>query len=45
MLVFYKSPVGQAMVDKSPTLTKQSSEIVQERMNSAMPELQKLMKD
>ena len=45
MLVFYKSPVGQAMVDKSPTLMKQSSEIVQERRNAATPELQKLMKD
>jgi hypothetical protein len=45
MLVFYKSPVGQAMVDKSPTLMKQSTEIVQVRMKSAMPELQKLMKD
>lgn len=43
--VFYKSPVGQAMVDKSPTLMKQSSEIVQERKKAATPELQKLMKD
>ena len=45
ILAFYKSPTGQAMVEKNPVLLKQSSAIVQERLAIAMPEVQKLTKD
>jgi hypothetical protein len=45
ILAFYKSPSGQAMVEKSPMLVKQSSALVQERMKAVMPQLQQLMKD
>jgi hypothetical protein len=45
ILAFYKSPTGQAMVEKNPELLKQSSVIAQQHLMSAMPELQKLMKD
>ena len=45
ILAFYKSPSGQAMVEKSPMLVKQSSAIVQERMQTIMPQLQQLMKE
>ncbi len=45
ILAFYKSPSGQAMVEKSPILIKQSSALVRERMNAMMPQLQQLMKD
>jgi hypothetical protein len=45
ILTFYKSPTGQAMVEKSPGLIKQSTAIAQQRLTTAMPELQKLMKE
>jgi uncharacterized protein len=45
ILAFYKSPAGQAMVEKSPTVLKQASAIAQDRMKAAVPEIQKLMKD
>ena len=45
ILAFYKSPSGQAMVEKSPMLVKQSSAIAQEHMKAIMPQLQQLMKD
>ena len=45
ILAFYKSPSGQAMVEKSPMLVKQSSAIVQERMHAIMPQLQQLMRE
>ena len=45
ILAFYKSPSGQAMVEKSPMLVKQSSAIVQERMQALTPQLQQLMKE
>jgi hypothetical protein len=45
ILAFYKSPSGQAMVEKSPLLVKRSSEIAQERMQAIMPQLQQLMKE
>jgi hypothetical protein len=45
ILAFYKSPSGQAMVEKSPMLVKRSSAVVQERMQAIMPQLQELMKE
>lgn len=40
---FYKSPAGQAMVSKNFVLMKQASEIAQQRMATAIPELQNLI--
>jgi hypothetical protein len=45
ILAFYKSPTGQAMVQKNPELLKQSTAIAQGHLAAAMPQLQKLMKD
>lgn len=45
IVAFYRSPTGQAMVSKGPSLMTKASEIVQQRMAIAMPELQKLMRD
>jgi hypothetical protein len=45
LLAFYKSPTGQAVVEKTPILLKASSALAQQRMTAVMPDLQKLMKD
>ena len=45
ILAFYKSPTGQAMVEKAPDLIKQASAISHDRLAVVIPELQKLMKD
>jgi hypothetical protein len=45
ILAFYKSPTGQAMVEKTPVLLKQATAISQDRLAVVIPELQKLMKD
>lgn len=45
ILAFYKSPTGQAMVDKSPALAAQASAITQKRMEAVIPQLQQVMKD
>lgn len=40
MLAFYKSPIGQSVIDKMPKATQQSMVIVQKRI----PEMQKKLK-
>jgi hypothetical protein len=45
LLAFYKSPTGQAVVEKTPILLKESSALAQKRMTAVMPDLQKLIKD
>jgi hypothetical protein len=45
IVAFYKSPTGQVMVEKTPTLVTQANAVVKERMSSAIPEIQKIMKD
>jgi hypothetical protein len=45
ILAFYKSPTGQSMVAKNPLLMTKASEIVQQRMAAAQPELEKLVRD
>jgi hypothetical protein len=45
IVAFYKSPPGQAMISKSPSIMTKANEIVQQQLASAMPEIQKLMKD
>jgi hypothetical protein len=45
IVAFYKSPAGQAMISNSPSIMTKANEIVQRQLASAMPEIQKLMKD
>lgn len=45
MIAFYKSPTGQSMVAKSPSLMTKSGEIAQQRLAAVMPQLQGLMRD
>ena len=45
LLAFYKSPTGQAMVEKLPILMQQANAITQQRMATAMPQIQQLLRD
>jgi hypothetical protein len=45
IVAFYKSPAGQAMISNSPSIMAKSSVIVQQQLASAMPEIQKLLKE
>jgi hypothetical protein len=45
ILAFYKSPTGQAMIEKNPELLQQSSALAQQRMAVATPQIQKLIKE
>jgi hypothetical protein len=45
ILAFYKSPTGQAMIEKNPMLLQESSALAQQRMSDVTPEVEKLIKD
>jgi uncharacterized protein len=45
IIAFYKSPTGQAMVEKNPILIKKANAITQQQMAEVTPQLQKLMQD
>ncbi len=45
ILEFYKSPAGQAMLQKMPMLLANASKIGQQQMSDIMPEVQKMMAD
>lgn len=45
MLAFYKSPTGQAVIEKTPLLVKQSNAMAQQRLAAVMPELHKMFQD
>ena len=45
MLAFYKSPVGQSMLAKTPELLKASSAIAMGRMATVEPKLRQMMED
>jgi hypothetical protein len=45
ILVFYKSPAGEAVIEKLPTLTTQGTELAQARMTSLMPQLKQMIAD
>jgi uncharacterized protein len=45
IIAFYKSPTGQAMVEKNPILIKKANAIAQQRIADVAPQLQKLMQD
>jgi len=45
ILAFYKSPVGQALLEKTPELITKSSEIVNARMQDFGPRMQQITED
>lgn len=45
ILAFYKSPVGQAMLAKTPELATKSMQIAQRRMAEFQPKLQQMLRD
>jgi hypothetical protein len=42
ILAFYKSPAGQAMLDKMPQLMQKSMEVGQQLMGDVMPQIQRM---
>lgn len=42
IIAFYKSPAGQAMLDKTPELTQDSMQVVQRRMVELQPKMRAL---
>lgn len=45
ILAFYKSPAGQALLNKGPQIGQQSSQIVQNHMSAVQPQLRQLVQD
>lgn len=45
LLAFFKTPTGQALVDKGPVLAEKGGEAAQQRLSAVMPSIQKIIKD
>jgi hypothetical protein len=45
ILAFYKSPVGQKMLEKTPELMAKSTEITQQKMRELQPEMNQMIQD
>lgn len=45
LIVFYQSPLGKKLMDKMPALSAQSAQLTQKRLESAVPEVNKLLAD
>ena len=45
LISFYESPLGQKVLQKMPTLTAQSAQITQGKLETAVPEVNKLLAD
>jgi hypothetical protein len=45
LVTFYKTPTGQALIDKLPTITAEAAPIAQAKMVSLQPQIQKLIQD
>jgi hypothetical protein len=43
ILAFYKSPAGQAMLEKMPQLMRKSMDVSQQLMGDVMPQIQQMM--
>jgi hypothetical protein len=43
MLDFYRTPAGQAVIDKMPLVMQNTMKAVQERVGAMMPEMQKML--
>ena len=45
ILAFYKSPIGQRMIEKTPELTAKSTQITQQKMAELQPVLSQMVQD
>lgn len=45
LIAFYESPLGKKVLQKMPTLTARSAELTQSKLESAVPEVNKLLAD
>ena len=45
IVAFYKSPVGQRMIEKTPELTTKSTQITQQKMTELQPVLSQMVQD
>ena len=45
LIRFYESPLGQKVLQKMPMLTAQSAQITQGKLETAVPEVNKLLAD
>ncbi len=45
LIAFYQSPLGKKVLEKMPTLTAQSAQLAQARLEGAVPEVNKLLQD
>jgi len=45
IVAFYKSPVGQKMIEKTPELTTKSTQITQQKMTELQPVLSQMVQD
>lgn len=45
IVAFYKSPIGQKMIEKTPELTAKSTQITQQKMSELQPVLSQMVQD
>jgi len=45
LVAFYESPLGKKVIAKMPELTARSAQLTQEKLESAVPEVNKLLSD
>ncbi|MNE88828.1 hypothetical protein D3C80_1861720 [compost metagenome] len=45
LIAFYESPLGKKVLEKMPSLTQQSAQLTQSRLEAAVPEVNKLLSD
>lgn len=45
LIAFYQSPLGEKMLKKMPALTEQSAKLTQAKLETAVPEVNKLLAD
>lgn len=45
LIAFYKTPTGQAVIEKTPMLTQRASEIARQHLAAAMPQLKQVSDD
>lgn len=45
LIAFYQSPLGKKVLEKMPTLTAQSAQMTQAKLEAAVPEVNKLLAD
>lgn len=45
IVAFYKSPIGQKMIEKTPELTTKSTQITQQKMTELQPQLSQMVQD